>query len=214
MARSYVEGDTMKGDELLFQQEDDMGDECDVMCDENGAAAQIRSGSVINPPPDDRRCQICRRHVDELECFGGPGDPLVGDFSGDKLVNTWREDYPGYTRASWECATCIVRVGGLWELDDEDKLGRPLSDAERHDRRYEMLLGLHEGIHLGRALTALERQELYVQLDERKPLEGREPHGAEREPPADAWSVVLSENEIDQVVRVAEKVQPAPKNRA
>ena len=48
----------------------------------------------INPPPEDCRCEVCGRHISELTPFGGPGDPLVGDFSGEKLVKTFRIDFP------------------------------------------------------------------------------------------------------------------------
>ena len=44
----------------------------------------------LNPPPGDGRCDCCLRHISELEPFGGPGDPLVGDFTGCFLVKTWR----------------------------------------------------------------------------------------------------------------------------
>lgn len=45
---------------------------------------------VINPPPSDRKCERCKKHIDELTPFGGPGDPLVGDFTGIKLVKNFR----------------------------------------------------------------------------------------------------------------------------
>lgn len=44
----------------------------------------------INPPPQDGRCECCRRHVSELKVYGGPGDPLVGDFTGAKLIKTFK----------------------------------------------------------------------------------------------------------------------------
>lgn len=49
---------------------------------------------VINGPPSDGRCEVCGRHVSELEPFGGPGDPLVGDFTGELLVKGFRPDFP------------------------------------------------------------------------------------------------------------------------
>lgn len=49
----------------------------------------------INPPPSDAKCMRCGKHVSELEPFGGAGDPLVGDFSGAKLVKTFRAMYEG-----------------------------------------------------------------------------------------------------------------------
>jgi len=68
----------------------------------------------INPPPSDGRCECCRRHVSELKPFGGPGDPLVGDFSGALLVKHFRCICgEGQVDASWECRDCFV-------LDDEE----------------------------------------------------------------------------------------------
>jgi hypothetical protein len=44
----------------------------------------------IDRPPWHIRCFCCLRHIDELDAFGGPGDPLVGDFTGAKLVRIYR----------------------------------------------------------------------------------------------------------------------------
>ena len=49
----------------------------------------------INPPPSDRKCERCGKHVSELKSFGGPGDPLVGDFTGAFLVKNFRSMYEG-----------------------------------------------------------------------------------------------------------------------
>ncbi len=49
---------------------------------------------IINPPPADGRCQVCGRHISELKPFGGPGDPLVGNFKGELLVKRWRCEGP------------------------------------------------------------------------------------------------------------------------
>lgn len=43
-----------------------------------------------NPPFKDRRCHCCGRHISDLNPFGGPGDPLVGDFTGALLVKGYR----------------------------------------------------------------------------------------------------------------------------
>lgn len=45
---------------------------------------------LINPPPRDRRCECCGRHVSELKPFGKAGDPLVGDFDGVLLLKNFR----------------------------------------------------------------------------------------------------------------------------
>jgi len=58
----------------------------------------------INPPPGEGMCEVCGRHLSELKPFGGPGDPLVGDFTEKLLVKKWRRDAPydkGAARA-WE----------------------------------------------------------------------------------------------------------------
>ena len=61
-------------------------------------------GIRINPPPSDGRCQVCRRHISELKPFGGPGDPLVGDFDGELLVKRWRHmgPYDEEAEKSWQ----------------------------------------------------------------------------------------------------------------
>ncbi len=47
-----------------------------------------------NPRPLKGRCDCCGRHVSELKPFGGPGDPLVGDFTGCYLIKKHRFDRP------------------------------------------------------------------------------------------------------------------------
>ncbi len=39
------------------------------------------------------RCDVCGRHMSELTPFGGRGDPLVGDFTGEKLAKRLRLDF-------------------------------------------------------------------------------------------------------------------------
>ena len=51
----------------------------------------------INPPPRDRRCECCGKHISMLKDFGGKG------VKGAKLVKTFR----GTIGASWECRDCI-----------------------------------------------------------------------------------------------------------
>ena len=76
---------------------------------------------IINGPPKDSKCEICRRHVSELGDFNRPGI---------KLRKQFREMFPGYPKASWECRDCVGRPGGLWEFDEEEKLGRELTKSE------------------------------------------------------------------------------------
>ena len=48
-----------------------------------------RPGLGMDPPPPDARCECCRRHLCEVPPFGKAGDPLRGDFEGERLVVTW-----------------------------------------------------------------------------------------------------------------------------
>lgn len=104
------------------------------------------------PLSSDSRCVACGRRERELKPFGGPGDPLVGDFSGEKLVKTWkacwkpakteadfkkisdevRKEEPGLTEEEYQMAIDDVASGGsvgsIWLcrdciLLDEDQLG-------------------------------------------------------------------------------------------
>ncbi|MCB2141144.1 hypothetical protein KQH27_00385 [bacterium] len=45
---------------------------------------------MINPPPKDRCCECCGRHISELKPFGKAGDPLVGYFEGKLLIKKFR----------------------------------------------------------------------------------------------------------------------------
>jgi hypothetical protein len=41
-------------------------------------------------PPGDNRCEVCRRHISELEPYGENGEPLEKDFSGKYFVGRIR----------------------------------------------------------------------------------------------------------------------------
>ena len=49
---------------------------------------------IFNPPPRDCRCECCGRHINQLNPYGGPGDPLKGDFTGAYLVKLFRPTGP------------------------------------------------------------------------------------------------------------------------
>jgi hypothetical protein len=51
---------------------------------------KLKPGININPPSEDGRCDCCGRHISDLNPFGGPGDPLIGDFTGKLLVKGYR----------------------------------------------------------------------------------------------------------------------------
>ena len=62
--------------------------------------------TIVRPPPGDLRCEVCRRSPDEVKRYGGPGDPLEGDYSGAILVK--RQRSRGLLGSSWECRTCVL----------------------------------------------------------------------------------------------------------
>lgn len=63
-------------------------------------------GTIVRPPPGDLRCEVCQRSPDEVPRYGGPGDPLPGDFSGAILVKRPRSK--GLLGSSWECRECAL----------------------------------------------------------------------------------------------------------
>ena len=101
----------------------------------DGGPCSDKRKILLNPPPQSGECDICGRHVRNLDPYGGPGDPLIGDFSGAKLVKSFREEFPGQIGSSWECRECIARSGTLWEIEEEDRLGRPLTEKECEELR-------------------------------------------------------------------------------
>lgn len=62
-------------------------------------------GTIVRPPPGDLRCEVCQRSAEEVERFGGPGDPMTGDYTGAILVKRDRDK--SLLGASWECRECI-----------------------------------------------------------------------------------------------------------
>ena len=90
---------------------------------------------------------ICGRHVRELEAFGGTDDFFFEDFACSKLNIKTREFLPHYPVKNLECRDCFARPGPLWAINEEDRLGRPLTEREYIDMRHELelrLLELHE----------------------------------------------------------------------
>jgi hypothetical protein len=55
---------------------------------------EIKELGCFVPATHDGRCQACGKHISELKPFGGPGDPLDGDLSGELLVVRWRHICP------------------------------------------------------------------------------------------------------------------------
>jgi hypothetical protein len=87
-----------------------------VECEED---LKPQPGVNLNPPPQDGRCDCCGRHISKLKPFGGPGDPLVGDFSGALLIKKFRPDGPydeEAEKAYNEAEACYKQAG----FDDID----------------------------------------------------------------------------------------------
>lgn len=68
-------------------------------------------GTIVRPPPGDLHCEVCQRAPGDVALYGGPGNPLSGDYSGAILVKRPRSK--GLLGSSWECPECAV-------LSDED----------------------------------------------------------------------------------------------
>ena len=66
---------------------------------------------IINPPPQDEKCECCKKHISQLKPF------TKGIFKGGLLVKTFRARMRGTSNeqvgASWECRECIC-------LNDEE----------------------------------------------------------------------------------------------
>ncbi len=101
---------------------------------------------ILNPPPADGKCYVCGKHISELKPFGGPGDPLVGDFTGELLVKRFRTDYLYYDEEAaeaWkEADKAMKETPGLndpfpWFID---KYGE-----EKGEELYEKPYGLFDG---------------------------------------------------------------------
>ena len=61
------------------------------------------------------RCDCCGRHITELKPFGGPGDPLAGDFTGCYLIKKHRPEGPYDEEAveAFEQAKKWYRIDGF-----------------------------------------------------------------------------------------------------
>jgi hypothetical protein len=76
----------------------------------------------LNPPPEDGRCECCGRHISELKPFGGPGDPLVGDFSGAYLIKKFRDIEPPDREAYLALEEAIKDYNGNIDEADQRKV--------------------------------------------------------------------------------------------
>lgn len=91
----------------------------------------------LNPPPADRKCQGCGIGISELVSFGKAGDPLVGDFDGQKLVKTFRGmaeegSCPELDKILIEQDRLVALNGGVWcgeiETTLEQTFGKKMVD--------------------------------------------------------------------------------------
>ena len=98
----------------------------------------------IKSPPHDIRCDVCHRHIDELEPFENSEDQLPWEGPDSKLIKTYREDFPGYAVGRWECRECSRNPYSYWESGEIEKLGRDLTPQEWRHRRVEVEDALEE----------------------------------------------------------------------
>lgn len=94
-----------------------------IMKDEETCKKEIEDYAKIF----DNRCDCCCRHIDELKPFGGPGDPLAGDFTGLPLVKVYRYDFPKSEIPS-EYSDCLKKDGEIDEQRFIEKYGREMFD--------------------------------------------------------------------------------------
>ena len=94
------------------------------------------SGSMmlVNPPPEDDRCEICKRKIDDLppwatnicevyertdkqldELRNNPRCVIISITEDRKLLKHFRSFYDGIVEASWECKDCYY-------LSDEEAI--------------------------------------------------------------------------------------------
>ncbi len=74
-------------------------------------------------------CYICNKDEKDLKPFGGPGDPLVGDFTGRKLVKTFRALYEGPNIEKYEHILNELNDDATNIKELEDKFG--LEEVEK-----------------------------------------------------------------------------------
>jgi len=118
---------------------------------------------VINPPPSDARCECCGKHVSEVKPYGGPGDPLVGDFKGALLIKIFRPMAPrGNNR--FDISDCMDNEGNL----DEGKFVKKYSKKELEEfwiiEQLESTVGASWEC---RDCVILEEKEYFKKLEER-----------------------------------------------
>jgi hypothetical protein len=103
-----------------------------------------RPGINLNPPPEDGRCHCCGRHMSELKPFGGPGDPLVGDFSGALLIKKFRPDgpYDAEAEKAFEEADSRYEKEGFENVEDYLKF----KYGEEKGRGIYYAVGLHDQV--------------------------------------------------------------------
>ena len=81
----------------------------------------------LYPKPEDARCSICKMHISELESFG---HELLSIHDGRLQINYREADIWEY-RNTWECRDCSRKEGAIWDVEQELRVGRQLTDEER-----------------------------------------------------------------------------------
>lgn len=84
--------------------------------------------------PEELKCEVCSRPLSELKPFGGPGDPLMGNYEGELLVKVWRRQGP-----------FIEEYAEAWKAAEES--GEDLLDWEWFFRKF----GCEKGMEIAAA---------------------------------------------------------------
>ena len=116
------------------------------MKEQKSAATQERKPLIFNNPhqiPLDARCSVCGKPLSQLKPFGGPGDPVRGDFTGQLLIKTYRWDFPRNKEADKAWNLAFEEVG-----DDGDHYSWLISKygKEKAEEFYQYEKGGH-GVH-------------------------------------------------------------------
>ncbi|MGO9017767.1 MAG: hypothetical protein ACLQVJ_05370 [Syntrophobacteraceae bacterium] len=128
----------------------------------------IRKGGrfYINPPPSDRRCDCCGRHLSELKPYGKAGDPLVGDFENALLVKTWVAECGPYE----DLDNLLEEYFGDCKNEEDANQAKAIIIEKYGEKKmedldfYMMLRGSVHSVRLCRDCVILDKPELYERL--------------------------------------------------
>jgi hypothetical protein len=89
----------------------------------------ISTEDYLTDVPRDFKCDLCGRELSELEPFGRPGDPLMGNYEGELLVKVWRRQKP-----------FVEEYAEAWKEAEENRVD-PHDSREWFIRKYKEVKG-------------------------------------------------------------------------